>query len=103
MNEVMNEITEELIDDLSDKKIKQVVLTHKERLSASQQLSIEAIKRIKNPFTMIGVPYVMRDLKIGENMAYNIFKRPDFPAITIGKRKQVMFLAYLIWKCERRG
>lgn len=103
MNEVMKEMTEGLIDDFNDKQIKQVVVTHREKLSPAQQLSIEAIKRVKNPFTMVGVPYVMRDLKIGENMAYNIFKRPDFPAITIGKRKQVMFLAYLIWKCERRA
>lgn len=63
---------------------------------------IESTKRIKNPFRMISVKDVMRDLNVCENVAYKIFKRKDFPSINMGKNNQVMLLPYLIWKMEKR-
>jgi len=30
------------------------------------------------------------------------FKRDDFPSINIGKSNQIMLLAYLIWKMNKR-
>ena len=63
---------------------------------------IEAIKQIKNPFINLTVQDVAKDLKMGENMANQIFKRDDFPSVNLGKPKTVTLLAYLIWKMDRR-
>lgn len=90
MEEIKN-ITEPMIKEISNKKY-----------TKTEILLIESIRRIKNPFRMISVKDVMRDLHICENVAYKTFKRPDFPSINIGKNNQVMLLPYLIWKMEKR-
>lgn len=69
----------------------------------AELMTVESIKRLKNPFKMIGVKEVMKDLNICETIAYKTFRRPDFPSINIGKNNQVMLLAYLIWKMEKRN
>ena len=51
---------------------------------------------------MLTVENVMKDLNICETVAYKTFKRPDFPSINVGKNNQVMLLAYLLWKMEKR-
>lgn len=63
---------------------------------------ITILNRLKNPFKMIGIDEVMKDLKVCRNVAYKIFQRDDFPAINIGKNKQVSLLAYILWKLERK-
>lgn len=63
---------------------------------------IEAIKKIKNPFVNLTVQDVAKDLRIGENMAYTIFKREDFPSINIGRCWKISLISYLIWKSKRR-
>lgn len=90
MEEIKN-ITEPIIKEISNKKY-----------TKTEILLIESIRKIKNPFRMISVRDVMRDLHICENVAYKTFKRPDFPSINIGKNNQVMLLPYLIWKMEKR-
>lgn len=90
MEEIKN-VTEPMIKEISNKKY-----------TKTEILLIESIRRIKNPFRMISVKDVMRDLHICENVAYKTFKRPDFPSINIGKNNQVMLLPYLIWKMEKR-
>ena len=45
---------------------------------------------------------VAKDLKMGENLANQLFKRDDFPSVNIGKTKTVTLLAYLLWKMERK-
>ncbi|MFG6318867.1 MAG: hypothetical protein K1W33_03260 [Clostridia bacterium] len=90
MEEIKN-ITEPMIKEMLNKKY-----------TKTEILLIESIRRIKNPFRMISVKDVMRDLHICENVAYKTFKRPDFPSINIGKNNQVMLLPYLIWKMEKR-
>lgn len=90
MEEIKN-ITEPMIKEISNKKY-----------TKTEILLIESIRKIKNPFRMISVRDVMRDLHICENVAYKTFKRPDFPSINIGKNNQVMLLPYLIWKMEKR-
>ena len=65
------------------------------------------IKRIKNKFYDTGTSnksflQVAKDLKMGENLANQVFKRPDFPSVNIGKTKTVMKLAYYIWKMKHR-
>ena len=58
--------------------------------------------KLKNPFKMIGVEAVMKDLNICRTIAYRLFKREDFPSITIGKSNQIMLISYLMWKLNKR-
>lgn len=44
-----------------------------------------------------------KSLKMGENLANEVFKREDFPCVNIGKTKTVTLLAYLLWKMEKRN
>lgn len=63
---------------------------------------IEAIKKISDPFINLTVQDVAKDLRIGENMAYTIFKRKDFPSINIGRSWKISLISYLIWKTQKR-
>lgn len=63
---------------------------------------IEAIKKISDPFINLTVQDVAKDLRIGENMAYTIFKRKDFPSINIGRSWKISLISYLIWKTRKR-
>lgn len=63
---------------------------------------IEAIKKIPDPFINLTVQDVAKDLKIGENMAYTVFKRKDFPSINIGRCWKISLISYLIWKTRKR-
>ena len=69
--------------------------------SIKELMAINVIKKIKNPYRNLTVNDIARDLEIGINTAYDIFKRDDFPSIEIGKKKTVTLLAYLIWKMEK--
>ena len=46
--------------------------------------------------------YVAKDLKMGLNLANDLFKRKNFPSVNIGKQKTVTLLAYVLWKMERQ-
>ena len=67
-----------------------------------EKMLLESIKRLKNPFINISVQDVARDLKIGENMAYAIFKRDDFPSINIGRCWKICLISYIMWKTQKR-
>ena len=82
--EEINNLNNKIIDEIQNTEMKNI------------------IRRVKNPFRMLGVKDVMRDLKICETIAYKTFKRDDFPSINIGKSNQVMLLSYLIWKMNKR-
>ena len=71
-------------------------IKNQENITPEQRLIIEAIKIVRNPFVMLTVKDVMRDLNICESVAYKTFKREDFPSINIGKNNQVMLLPYLL-------
>lgn len=103
MNE-MNNITTNIIDDMTviDTEDKKVVVNLNQKLSAEDLMAIESIRKLKNPFRMIGVNTVMKDLNICKTVAYRLFQRDDFPSINIGKSNQVMILAYMIWKMNKR-
>lgn len=62
-----------------------------------------AVQKIDDPFKNITVKEVVKDLKIGENLANEVFKREDFPCVNIGKTKTVTLLAYLLWKMKKRN
>lgn len=82
----------------------QVLQKTKEKSEYTMQelMIMTAIKRLKNPFRNITVSEVAKDLKMGENLANQLFKRDDFPSVNIGKTKTVTLLAYLLWKMERK-
>lgn len=67
-----------------------------------ERMLVESIKRLKNPFYNISVKQVAEDLQIGENMAYEVFKRDDFPSINIGRKWKICLISYILWKTKRR-
>lgn len=100
MNEIDN-ISTKVANEI-DTKDKKININLSAPLTPEQLMAIQSIKRLKNPFKMLSVKDVMRDLNICETIAYRTFKRADFPSINIGKSNQVMLLAYLIWKMNKR-
>ena len=100
--EELNKITEKVINEIQNTEVKNIVIETKETLTPEQRIAIDTIRRVKNPFKMLNVKDVMKDLNICETVAYKTFKRADFPSINIGKSNQVMLLSYLIWKMSKR-
>ena len=72
------------------------------KYSLEELMIIEAIKKVQNPFINLTVQDVAKDLKIGENMAYTIFKREDFPSVNIGRCWKISLISYLLWKTQKR-
>lgn len=100
MNEIDN-ISTKVVNEI-DTEEKKININLPAPLTAEQLMTIQSIKRLKNPFKMLSVKDVMQDLNICETIAYRTFKRADFPSINIGKSNQVMLVAYLIWKMSKR-
>lgn len=67
-----------------------------------RELVKEAIKNLEDPWKMLTVKDVAKDLYMGENKTNEIFSRPDFPSVNIGKTRKVQKLAYILWKMEKR-
>ena len=61
-----------------------------------------SIAKYGDPLRNLTVAEVAKDLKMGENLANQLFKRTDFPAVNIGKTKTVCALAYIVWKMQHR-
>lgn len=74
----------------------------KENKNQSEQIVINYLSKINNPFKTLSVQEVSKDLHIGINQAYDLFKQSDFPTITIGKRKMVTLASYLLWKMHKK-
>ena len=74
-------------ENLADKKIVALLLSY-------------GIKNIDNPFKSIYVKDVAKDLNIGINKTYELFKDKNFPSINLGKTWQIAYIAYLKWKCD---
>lgn len=100
--EELNNLTNKVLNEIQDTEVKNIVIETKETLTPEQRIAIDTIRRVKNPFKMLNVKDVMKDLNICETVAYKTFKRADFPSINIGKSNQVMLLSYLIWKMSKR-
>ena len=64
----------------------------KEREELRGQIVMSYLAKMKNPFVTLSVLDVSKDLHIGINQAYDLFKQNDFPAINIGKRKLVIII-----------
>ena len=76
--------------------------TKDKKYTKAELITIDSIRRVKNPFRMITIKDVMKDLNISESAVYKTFNRKDFPAIKVGKKHLVMYLPYLIWKMDRK-
>lgn len=86
----MNNINEKTIDT-------------REKSTLNEQIVMNYLNKVQNPFMLLSANDVSKDLHIGINQAYDLFKQRDFPATTIGKRKVVTFAAYLLWKMSKKG
>jgi len=75
----------------------------KENKNMNEQVVLNYLNKVSNPFTILSAKDVSKDLHIGINQAYDLFKQEDFPTICIGKRKTVTLAAYLLWKMNKRG
>ena len=75
----------------------------KENQNMNKQVVLNYLNKVSNPFTILSAKDVSKDLHIGINQAYDLFKQEDFPTICIGKRKTVTLAAYLLWKMNKRG
>jgi len=100
--EEINNLTKTINNEIQNTETKNIIIETKEVLTPEERMAIDTIRRVKNPFRMLTVKDVMNDLGICETVAYRTFKRNDFPSINIGKNNQIMLLAYLIWKMQKR-
>ena len=82
--------------------IKLIETNKNKKYTQEELMIIEAIKKIRNPFINLTVQDVAKDLKIGENMAYTVFKRDDFPSVNIGRCWKISLISYLLWKTQKR-
>ena len=78
-----------------------VVIEDNKEHTFDEQMAIECVKKIKNPFRMITVETVMKDLNICRSIAYKLFQSEDFPSKKIGKNHQISLIAYLMWKVRK--
>ena len=86
----------------TNQTLKLIVTNENKKYTQEELMIIEAIKKIRNPFINLTVQDVAKDLKIGENMAYTIFKRDDFPSVNIGRCWKISLISYLLWKTQKR-
>lgn len=75
----------------------------KDNKTLSEHIVINYLSKVSNPFAILSVQEVSKDLHIGINQAYDLFKQKDFPSINIGKRKVVTLASYLLWKMSKKG
>ena len=70
----------------------------KQEINTKEKYVFSYLNRVKNPFIMLSVEQVSKDLHIGLNQARDLFEQEDFPSVQIGKRKKISLTAYLFWK-----
>ena len=75
--------------------------TKDKTLSIEEVLIKEIFNNFENPYKLLTVIDVSKDLKIGINTAYELFKNNKFPSIKIGKNRKVTLLAYTLWKLQK--
>ncbi len=103
MINTMNNVTQDVLNSIENIEQKNIVIENNEKITSTDRVIIEAIKKVKNPFAMVNVDYVMKDLNVCRGIAYKIFQEKDFPSIKYGKEHKIMFLSYVIWKMNKRG
>ena len=91
----------EKIDEVTYEVLNKIAENNKE-YSRMELMTLDSLKKVRNPFFFFLFKDVMKDLNISESAVYKTFNRKDFPAIKVAKKHQVMLLPYLIWKMERK-
>ncbi len=66
-----------------------------------KELVKQAVKSLDDPFKMLTVKDVAKDLYMGENKTNEIFNRADFHSVNIGKTRKIQKIAYILWKMEK--
>ena len=79
------------------------VIDTKEKNSLNEQIVMNYISKLNNPFVLLSAKDISKDLHIGINQAYDLLKQDDFPTLVIGKKKTVTIAAYLLWKMSKKG
>lgn len=102
IDKINNQVLAEIRDITPNDSTKEVILNIQNELTNKDILLLSSINRLKNPFRMIGVETIMKDLNICRGVAYKIFQRADFPSINVGKTKQIMLISYIVWKMTRK-
>lgn len=93
----MNNITNLQITDTKEN------LKNDSNNNLKEQIVINYLGNLKNPFATLSAKDVSKDLHIGINQAYDLFKQKDFPTIKIGRRKTITLASYLLWKLDKKG
>lgn len=83
--------------------IKENIIDTKEKNNLNEQIVMNYLNKLNNPFALLSAPDISKDLHIGINQAYDLLKQNDFPTINIGKKKSVTLAAYLLWKMNKKG
>lgn len=60
------------------------------------------MEEIQELTEILTIEQVQENLHIGRNKVYEVFARPDFPALKLGKRMGVDKIAFEQWKKSRR-
>ena len=60
---------------------------NKTEINSKERYVYAYLNKVKNPFVMLSVEQVCKDLHIGLNQARDLFEQEDFPSVQIGKRK----------------
>ncbi len=68
------------------------------KINSKEKYVYSYLNRVKNPFVMLSVEQVSKDLHMGLNQTRDLFEQDDFPSVQVGKRKKVSLTAYLFWK-----
>ena len=79
-------------------KVNLIDTNEKRTLSAEEQVIIESVRRVKDPFKMLKIEDVAKDLGISFSTAYKMFRQKDFPSIKVGSSRRVAYAAYMAWK-----
>ena len=83
--------------------IKEKIIDTKEKNGLNEQIVMDYLSRLENPFILLSARDISKDLHIGINQAYELLKQDDFPTLVIGKKKTVTIAAYLLWKMSKKG
>ncbi len=63
----------ENINNKTQQMKNEIITRNNKQYTKAELMTVESIKRLKNPFRMIGVKDVMKDLNICETIAYKTF------------------------------
>ena len=76
----------EKIDEVTSEILNKIAENDNKEYTKMELMTLDSLKKVRNPFLMLTVKDVMKDLNISESAVYKTFNRKDFPAIKVGKK-----------------